>query len=92
MRLELDAEERRLLAREVADLVLAELRPLAAAEDGWLDGKAAAEYLGISPAALAHLAKRGQIAYEQEAPGCKRFYRRTDLEAYRRGERRLRHG
>jgi hypothetical protein len=52
----------------------------------WLTAKDAAAYLAITPAALhKHTAAR-TIPFEQDGPGCKLWFRRSDLDAWRRGE------
>lgn len=53
--------------------------------DGWLDTKQAAEYLGITPNALHKLTAARAIPFEQEGPGCKCWFKRADLDGYRRG-------
>lgn len=59
----------------------------APAEDGWLDSHAAARYLGVSRNALHKLSAARAIPCEQGGPGCKLWFRRCDLDAWRRGER-----
>lgn len=51
---------------------------------GWLDAKAAAEYLGLPNAGQLHkLTAARAIDFSQEAPGAKCYFRRADLDAYR---------
>lgn len=57
--------------------------------DGWLDSAAAADYLALSKNALHKLSSSKAIPLEQESPGCKLWFRRSDLDAWRRGERRV---
>lgn len=53
--------------------------------DGWLDTKAAAEYLGITYNALRkHTAARG-VPFEQDTAGGKCWFKRSELDAWRRG-------
>lgn len=54
--------------------------------DGWLDTKQAADYLGISRTALHKVTAARAIAFEQDGPGCKCWFKRSDLDAWRRGE------
>lgn len=61
-------------------------RPL---EDRWMDSAEAASYLGISKNALHKLSSSKAIPLEQESPGCKLWFRRSDLDVWRRGERRV---
>ena len=49
----------------------------------WLDTAAAAEYLGINRDTLRKLAAARTVPSEQEAPGCKRYFRRSDLDYWR---------
>lgn len=54
-------------------------------EDGWLDGARAAAYLDISRNALhKHTAAR-TIPFEQDRAGCKCWFKRSDLDAWRTG-------
>lgn len=53
--------------------------------DGWLDTSRAAEYLGISKASLHKLTAARAIHFEQDGPGCKCWFLRSDLDTYRRG-------
>ena len=56
-------------------------------EDGWLTAKQAAEYLALTLTALhKHTAARS-IPFEQEGRGCKLWFRRSELDAWRRGEK-----
>jgi hypothetical protein len=58
------------------------IRP-AAADDGWLDTKSAATYLGISVHALHRLTAQRQVPFTQHAPGAKCYFRRRDLDGWR---------
>jgi excisionase family DNA binding protein len=74
------------LAEKIAPLIAAQL-PHAHPDDGWLDSKRAADYLGITHNALRkHTAER-TIPFEQDAPGGKCWFKRAELDAWRRGER-----
>lgn len=54
---------------------------------GWLDAKAAAEYVGLTPNALHKLTAARRIPFEQPAGrGGKCWFRAADLDAWRRGE------
>ena len=79
------------LADRVA-LVLAErLNADERASDDWLDCRHAAEYLGVHRDTLRKLAAERAIPSEQDGPGCKLYFRRGDLDAWRRGGGRPRH-
>ena len=54
------------------------------ATEGWLNSDAAAAHLGISRNALHKLTAARKLRFEQDAPGCKCWFRRSDLDAYRR--------
>lgn len=71
-----------LLADRLADRVLDRLRPASDA-DPWLSLADAAEHLGLHRDTLRKHAKAGLISFEQEAPGCRIFFRRADLDAWR---------
>jgi excisionase family DNA binding protein len=52
--------------------------------DGWLDAAGAAEYLGMPRTALHKLTAARSIPFEQEGAGCKLYFKRSDLDAWRR--------
>jgi excisionase family DNA binding protein len=60
-------------------------------DDEWLDCRHAAEYLGLHRDSLRKLAAGRAIPSEQDGPGCKLYFRRGDLDAWRRGGGRPRH-
>ena len=49
----------------------------------WMATREAARYLGISPTVLQRLARRGKIVARQGGEGCKYYFARADLDAYR---------
>ena len=57
------------------------------ADDPWLDVKHGAAYIGASPNALRKAADRRELPFAQDAPGCKMWFRRSALDAYRMGHR-----
>lgn len=69
----------RLLAPRIARL-------LTATDDGWPDAKAAAVYVGLSPAALYRYTAARTIPFEQDCPGGKCWFKRSELDALRLGE------
>lgn len=86
------------LARALlADLGPDDLRELAAAlapylpaphprvDGGWIDSRRAAEHLGVSRDALKRLTAARAIPFQQERPGARCWFRRTDLDAWRMG-------
>jgi excisionase family DNA binding protein len=75
------------LAECVAERVAARLAAPATAGDEWLDTREAAEYLGVHRDTVRRLAAERVMPSEQEGPGCKLFFRRSDLDAWRCGAR-----
>jgi excisionase family DNA binding protein len=73
------------LADLVAARVIDRLARHATAADEWLDTRGASEYLGIHRDSLRRLAAEQAIPAEQAGVGCKLFFRRSDLDAWRRG-------
>jgi len=72
------------LADLVADAVAARLiAPRPASADEWLDTRRAAEHLGIGRDALRRLAAERAIPTEQAGVGCKLYFRRSELDAWR---------
>ena len=63
------------------------LRSSAAQEcaGGWLGAREAAAYLGMSVTALHKLTAARSIPFEQDAPGCKLWFQRSELDRWRRG-------
>jgi excisionase family DNA binding protein len=57
--------------------------PAPAVEDRWLTTREAATHLGLTPNAVHKLVKARAIPFEQDAPGCKCYFRRADLDAWR---------
>ena len=55
--------------------------------DGWLSTREAAEYAGTTPNALHKAMAAREIHFEQDTPGGKAWFKRADVDAWRRGER-----
>jgi len=76
------------LVAQLADLVAAKVIDRLArqktAADEWLDTRGASEYLGIHRDSLRRLAAERAIPAEQAGAGCKLYFRRSDLDAWRR--------
>jgi hypothetical protein len=93
------AEPRRALAaviagdesglRQLAELLAPYLSaPEAPAEpDRWMDSREAAAYAGTTRDALHKAMAARQVHFEQDVPGGKAWFRRADIDAWRRGER-----
>jgi hypothetical protein len=75
-------EEREAIARRVAEL-LAEVMQ---AEDAWLDSAGAARHLGISRDSLDKLCAERRLPFYSDGPGCKRYFAKGELDAWRRGQ------
>ena len=73
------------LAERLAPKLEQLLSPERARGDGWLDAKGAAAYLGITTNALHKLTAARTIPFEQEGPGCKCWFKRSELDAWREG-------
>jgi hypothetical protein len=52
---------------------------------GWLDTKGAASYLGISPNALHKHTSARTIAFHQDVPCGRCWFKRSDLDSWRSG-------
>jgi excisionase family DNA binding protein len=79
------------LADCVAAAIIDRLRPTTGGADDWLDSRHAAEYLGLHRDTLRRLAAARALPSEQDGPGCKLYFRRSDLDDWRRGGGRPRH-
>lgn len=79
------------LADQVAAVVIERLAADEPESVDWLDCRHAAEYLGVHRDTLRKLAAERAIPSEQDSPGCKLYFRRGDLDAWRRGGGRPRH-
>lgn len=79
------------LAERVTAAVLARLDVPGASNAEWLDSRNAADYLGLHRDTLRKLAAERAIPSEQDGPGCKLYFRRSDLDAWRSGGGRPRH-
>src|SRR5438874_1136506 len=76
------------LLERLADLVVDRLLERAAADpvesqNEWLDTRAAAAYLGVHRDTLRKLAAERSIPTHQDAPGCKLYFRRDELDEWR---------
>ncbi len=83
------------LAERVAERIAAADSALSSrnadGEDEWFDSRHAAGYLGIHRDTLRKLAAERAIPSEQDGPNCKLYFRRSDLDAWRRTGGRPRH-
>jgi excisionase family DNA binding protein len=74
------------LADRLAPKLAARLAAREQPSDEWMRSSKAAAYLGISVNALHKLTAARAIPFEQEGPGCKMWFKRSELDAWRRGE------
>jgi excisionase family DNA binding protein len=74
------------LADRLAPLLVARAatHTTAPLEDRWLPTVEAADYLGLSVNALHKLTAERAIPFEQEGPGCKMWFKRSELDEWRR--------
>jgi len=81
------ADERGL--RRLAELLAPYLpAPAAPSEpDRWMNSREAAEYAGTTQVALHKAMAARAIHFEQESRGGKAWFKRADVDAWRRGER-----
>jgi excisionase family DNA binding protein len=70
----------------LADRIAARLGPRLepATDNGWMTSAQAAAYLAISPDALKKLTAARSIPFSQDGPGARCFFRRADLDEWRR--------
>lgn len=79
------------VADRVAARLASRLEPLVADRAqpaGWMDSKAAAEYLGLSVNALRKLTSERSVPFSQDAPGGKCWFHASDLDEWRRANAR----
>jgi excisionase family DNA binding protein len=79
----------------LADLVVDRLMEHSDAQSSertsaWLDARGAAEYLGVHRDTLRKLAAQRAIPTHQDGPGCKLYFRRDELDEWRRTARPVR--
>jgi excisionase family DNA binding protein len=84
-----------LILGRLADLVVDRLVERTAANNGdhadeWLDARSAAEYLGVHRDTLRKLAAQRAIPVHQDGRGCKLYFRRDELDEWRRSARSMR--
>ena len=75
--------------RRLAEL-LAPYLPVQAApseSDRWLSTREAAEYAGTTANALHKAMAAREVHFEQDTPGGKAWFKRADIDAWRRGDR-----
>jgi excisionase family DNA binding protein len=78
---DLSPEELAELARRLAPYLVEPNR----SEDHWLTTREAARYLGVGLSELQRKAACGEVKSEQNVPNGKRYFRASDLDAWREG-------
>jgi hypothetical protein len=74
--------------RRLAELLAPYLpAPIATSEDRWMNSREAAEYAGTTLRALHKAMAAREVHFEQDCPGGKAWFKRADIDAWRRGER-----
>lgn len=71
------------LAEAVAADVVQRLSEAGTHGDRWLTTREAADYLGLTVAAIHKRTAARQIPFEQAGPGCKCYFRSADLDHWR---------
>lgn len=78
---DLGAEDLARLAERLMPYLPSEPAPT---PDGWLNAQDAAQYLGLSINALHKFTAARTIPFEQESPGCRCWFKRSELDGWRR--------
>lgn len=73
-----------LLADLVADRLMERTSAADQTVEEWLDARSAAEYLGMHRDTLRKLAAERAVPVHQDGPGCKLYFRRDELDEWRR--------
>jgi excisionase family DNA binding protein len=79
----LDEGDLAALAERVAPFLSPSAPP---ADDGWLSTRQAAAYAGCSLNALHRAMAAREVRFEQSCAGGKAWFKRTDIDAWRRGD------
>ena len=75
----------RLLAELLAPYLPPPVTP--AEPDRWMNSREVAEYAGTTLRALHKAMAAREVHFEQDCPGGKAWFKRADIDAWRRGER-----
>jgi len=83
LRLLIHGEQVSALAAFVANLMRAQAQPSGSETwPEWMNIDTAARYLDCTPERVRKLVARREIPYHQEAPGCRIFFRRDELDTW----------
>lgn len=89
LRLLIPAEQISMLAAQLADLLHGRQHTSAGeAWPEWMNVDTAAGYLDCTPERIRKLVARREIPYHQEAPGCRIFFHRHELDTWMAATRR----
>jgi hypothetical protein len=72
--------------RRLAELLAPHLPAPMTPEDRWMNSREAAEYAGTTLRALHKAMAAREVHFEQDCPGGKAWFKRADVDAWRRGE------
>jgi excisionase family DNA binding protein len=81
-----DPAARTRLAEIIAPVLRSELGGIDSDDDRWLTAREAAAYVGLSVQALYRHTSARTIPFEQTETGGKMWFKRADLDRWRRGE------
>jgi excisionase family DNA binding protein len=81
---ELDVDDLDALAERLAPILARRLEPAKPSAGGWLRTKDAAAYLGVTVHALHRMTASRSVPFTQDGPGCRCWFRRDELDAWRR--------
>lgn len=75
--------------QQLANLLAPYLQPAVepVEPDRWMNSREAAEYAGTTLRALHKAMAAREVHFEQDCPGGKAWFKRADIDAWRRGER-----
>ena len=79
----LDPEDLERLADLVAERIMERIDVVDATVHGWMTSAQAAEYMALTGAALDKLCATTDVPFAQDAPGGKRWFKRSALDAWR---------
>jgi excisionase family DNA binding protein len=89
LRLVIEAEQLSMLAALLADLLHGHQHAsVGVTSPEWMNVETAAAYLDCTPERLRKLIARREIPFHQEAPGCRIFFRRQELDEWMTASRR----
>lgn len=79
---DLDSDDLRALADHLVPY-MREMLAIAEAPDRWMSTKEAAAHLGLSVHAMHRLTSAREVPFQQDGPGCRCWFRKSELDAWR---------